>query len=306
VLAVDGEAVLLCSAPDLDPGIAVDDVRVTSTLGDDAAALMRALGGGGFSGFDTVPHSIARGLPLELFEPAEPVIEALRRRKSPAEQDLLRYACRLGSEAVDALMAAAAPGAIAAAAVSQAAEVIVGGGAMPYCASLSSGERIEHLTGRPFPGFDPTRPFERADPVRLDLSLVYEGYYCDLARAWVVGGNGSNARAAELVAAVRQALDAVVAAARPGATAGHLARVGAAALPEWARAEYPVHWGHGLGMGWEGPWLLPDSDEVIEAGYTLAIERSARADGLVMAGEHDVLVTEDGPEVLTSAGWDGA
>src|SRR6185437_5483055 len=47
VLPVDGDAVLLCSAPDLDSAIAVDDVRVTSTLGADAAALMRALGGGG-------------------------------------------------------------------------------------------------------------------------------------------------------------------------------------------------------------------------------------------------------------------
>jgi Xaa-Pro dipeptidase len=306
VLPVDGEPILLCSAPDVDSGVAVDDVRVTSMLAHHAGVLMRELGGGGFSGFDTVPHTIARELPLDLFEPAEAAVEALRRRKSTAEQGLLRYACQLASEAVDALMAAAAPDAAAAEAVARAAAVVVGGGAMLYSASLSSGARIASFTGKPFPGFDPRHRFQTADPVRLDLSLVYEGYYADLARSWVVGGSGLNPAADRLIAAVRTALDAAVSGARSGATAGELARLGAAAMPDWASAEYPVHWGHGLGMGWEGPWLLTDSDEVIESGFTLAIERSARVDGLVMAGEHDVLVTDDAPVVLTSAGWHGA
>ncbi len=305
VLPVDGDAVLLCSAPDVDPDVAIDDVRVTSRLADDAASLMHALGGGGFSGFDTVPHTIARDLPLELYEPAERTIEALRRRKSPTEQQLLRHACGVGSRAVDALMAAASPGALVADVVSRASAVVVGGGAVLYSASLSTGARIASFTGRPFPGFDPDHRFQAGEPARLDLSLVYEGYYCDLARSWVVGGNDLHPLADKIATAIRHALDIVVAAAAPGVTAGELARLGASALPDWVSAEYPVHWGHGLGMGWEGPWLLPDSEEVIDAGCTLAIERTASKEGVVMAGEHDVLVTEAGPEILTSAGWRG-
>jgi Xaa-Pro dipeptidase len=217
---------------------------------------------------------------------------------------VIRHACRLGSEAVAALMRAASPGASAAEAAAAAARVVVGGGAMVYCVSLSSGARITNFTGRPFPGFDPDHCFRTGEPTRLDLSLVYEGYYCDLARSWVIGGGDRNPAAAELVAAVRTALDEAVAAARPGATAGDVACAGIAALPASVSAEYPIHWGHGLGMGWEGPWLLPDSAEPIEEGFTLAIERSGRTGEIVMAGEHDVLVTRDGPEVLTSSPWE--
>jgi Xaa-Pro aminopeptidase len=66
---------------------------------------------------------------------------------------------------------------------------------------------------------------------------------------------------------------------------------------------YPPHWGHGLGLGWEGPWLLPDNNELLEEGYALAIEVALTHRGHTLAAEHDVLIDGDGVELLTRAGW---
>jgi Xaa-Pro aminopeptidase len=61
-------------------------------------------------------------------------------------------------------------------------------------------------------------------------------------------------------------------------------------------------WGHGLGLGFEPPWLGPDSTEVVAAGWCLALERRAAVPGLGGAQyEDDVLIGPHGAEVLTSA-----
>lgn len=303
VIPVEGPAILLCSAPEVDPDVVVDDVRFASDFPAEAAALLGELGGGGFSGFDVAAASLARRLPLDRFEPGEPLIEGFRRHKSEAEQWLLRHACAIGTEAVEALMAAAQPGATEGEAVAAAAEVVVRAGGALYAVTLAVADRAAGFTGRPLPGFRAERRFAAGEVARLDLAWVYEGYYCDFGRSWVVGGCGENERAAALISSLRSGLDAAVAAASPGATAGAVARAGFAALPARVEAGYPPHWGHGLGMGWEGPWLLPDNDEPIEAGYALAIEAVVRSDGLAAGGEYDVLVTRSGPDILTPASW---
>jgi Xaa-Pro dipeptidase len=301
VLPVDGEPVLLCSAPEIDPELAVVDVRVAEDFPAEAAALLRELGGGGFSGFDVAP--VAFALPLDGFQPAEPIIEALRRSKSPAEQSLLRYACGIGTQAVDALTAAAVPGATEGEAVAAAGEVILRSGGAIYGTTLAVADRADGFTGRPLPGYRAERRLTAGEVARLDLAWVYEGYYCDFGRSWVVGGGATNPPAAALIEALRQGLAGAVGAAVAGATAGEVARAGQASLPAGVQTSYPPHWGHGLGMGWEGPFLLADSDESLAPGFALAIETVIRRDGIAVGGELDVLITESGPEVLTPAKW---
>lgn len=303
-LPVKGEPVLLCSAPGLDPAVDLADVRVTASFPRDAAALLRRLGGGGFSGFDVAPVGWARTLPLDRFEPAEDVIESIRRRKSVAEIELLRYACGLGSDAMAALIDGVVPGVREAEAVALCLDPVVRGGAVPYGVSLATGDAVAPAAGgRPFPGYRHERRVGNGDPVTVDLSIVYEGYYCDFARSWVVGGPGLNPAMDELVDALEHALDAAVSAAVSGSPASAIATAGAAALPPTVLPSYPRHWGHGLGMGWEGPFLLPDNGEVIDEGMTLAIERGVVSGDLTAYGEHDVLVTATGAEVLTQSGW---
>jgi Xaa-Pro aminopeptidase len=304
LLPVDGEPILLCSAPGLDPVVDLNDVRVTSDFPRDAAALLRRLDGGGFSGFDVAPIEWASTLPLDRFAPAEFVIESLRRRKSATEIELLRYACRLGSDAMAALMESLVPGAQESDAVASCVDAAVRGGAVPYAVSCSTGNAVTPTSGaRPFPGYRHDHHVQRGDPAIVDLTIVYEGYYCDFARSWVVGGRGLVPAMDELIDDLSRALDAAVAAAVSGASTSAIASAGTAALPPEVNPSYPHHWGHGLGMGWEGPFLRADTDEALEEGMTLAIERGVVCGHLTAYGEHDILITAHGPEVLTQSDW---
>ena len=305
VLPVDGEPALLCSAPGLDPVVDLDDVRVTTDFPREAGVLLARLGGGGFSGFDVAPTAWARELTLDRFEPAEAVIDSLRRRKSPVEIELVRYACWVGSEAMTALIDGLAPDARESDAVAACLDAAVRAGAAPYGVSLTTGDaRSRGAGGRPFPGYRHEHRVRRGDPASADMTIVYEGYFCDFARSWVVGGRGLAPAMDELIDGLRGALDAAVAAAVPGAPASAIASAGTAALPAGAEPSYPHHWGHGLGMGWEGPFLVPENEEVLAQDMTLAVELGLVAGDLAAYGEHDLLIAAGGPEVLTRSGWE--
>jgi Xaa-Pro aminopeptidase len=304
VMPVDGEPTLLCSAPGVDPVVDLADVRVTTEFPRDAGALLAQLGGGGFSGLDVAPISWARAFPLDRFEPAEATIESLRRRKSGAEIELLRYACNIGSDAMAALIVNLAPGARESDAVAQCVDAAVLGGAVPYGVSLTAGTAQTRGPGaRPFPGYRHDHRVQQGDPASADMTIVYEGYYCDFARSWVVGGRGLTPAMDELIDDLAGALDAAVAAAMPGSPASGIPAAGVGELRANAKPSYPHHWGHGLGMGWEGPFLIPENDETLAEDMTLAVELGLAAGGLTAYGEHDILLTAAGPELLTQSGW---
>jgi Xaa-Pro aminopeptidase len=303
-LPVAGEPVLVCSAPEVSPELDITDVRVA--VGDFAAqcaALMKPMAGGGLVGLDALPTPVGVALPIGDFEPADDVLEGLRRRKSPDEQAILREACRIGTAAVDAVIATAVPGATEGEAIAEAAAIACAAGAAPYLVAFATGDRASSYTGRPLPGWRAERELAAGEPARLDLVIVLEGYYCDFGRSWVIGGTAPGDPLGLLVAALRDSLDTAVAAAVPGAPAGAVARAGSAAVPEGVTMSYPPHWGHGLGLGWEGPWLLPDNDEELQDGYALAIEIALSHGGHTLAAEHDVLIGPHGAELLTPAGW---
>jgi Xaa-Pro aminopeptidase len=105
-----------------------------------------------------------------------------------------------------------------------------------------------------------------------------------------------------------EAMAAALAALRPGVVLADVARACETALAASAHARrhgVPEHlmggyWGHGLGLGFEPPWIGPDSREVVEPGWCLAVERRAAVPGVGGAQyEDDVLIGPDGAEVLT-------
>ena len=60
--------------------------------------------------------------------------------------------------------------------------------------------------------------------------------------------------------------------------------------------------GHGLGLMWEGPWLMPDVQAPISEGMYLAVEILLGHPSIGGAQfEHNGLVTADGFEILTTA-----
>jgi Xaa-Pro aminopeptidase len=58
--------------------------------------------------------------------------------------------------------------------------------------------------------------------------------------------------------------------------------------------------GHGLGLGFELPWVDPGSTWTLEPSMTIALEVYLSEPGVgTVAFEHVVLVTDGEPEVLT-------
>ena len=64
---------------------------------------------------------------------------------------------------------------------------------------------------------------------------------------------------------------------------------------------YPLLWGHGMGMGWERPWLLDGENMTIQPNMYLAVERTLYQPGVGSASyEQNLLVQEDGCNLLTT------
>jgi Xaa-Pro aminopeptidase len=93
------------------------------------------------------------------------------------------------------------------------------------------------------------------------------------------------------------------AAIRPGALAGDVATAG---LRCQAELGIPVSGvfsglGHGVGMGWDVPWLNPGDPTPLVPGMVLCLEKTLVRDGWLGDFEETVLVTPDGAETITDA-----
>lgn len=223
-------------------------------------------------------------------------VEALRRIKDDRELSATRRAARATEEAVEAVLRAARPGVeerdLAALLASELRRR--GDGPPAFEPLLASGPRTARIHGRPS-----NRRLEDGDLLVVDAGATVEGMAADMCRTIVVGGK-PDALQQRAFEAVRAALEAAIAAARPGVTGR---KIDAAARKTLLAHGYPLlhDVGHGVGLEvHESPRLAEDSDEILEAGMILAIEP-----GLYVAGwggvrlEELVRVTARGPERLT-------
>jgi len=204
----------------------------------------------------------------------------------------------------------AVPGASEADVAAVLAEHVVRAGGAVYDVVLSSGQGSVALGPSGDPAGWTARRLSAGDLLRVDAYGSVGGYLFDLARTVVVGGAASDEQA-ELIDAMRESVMAGVAALRPGVPLSDVAQAceeALAASDHARRHGVPGHlmggfWGHGLGLGFEPPWIGPDSDEIVEAGWCLAVERRAAVPGLGGAQyEDDVLIGPAGAELLTHAG----
>jgi Xaa-Pro aminopeptidase len=300
VLLVDGPVTAVVESDELRAAAMADDVVVADDVVLAAARVLSdAVPEGsrvGLLGADVVPFAwwIALGDGTKL-EPADGLGMELRRVKSSAEQDLLRAAGRLGARAMGAALDAAAPGATEADVAATFVEHLVRGGGAIYDVVISSGPGSMALGPHDRPAGWTTRELVAGELLRID---AYGS----------VGGEPS-AEQLELIDAMQGAVQAGIAVLRPGVPLSDVARTceDALAASDHARRHgVPKHlmggfWGHGLGLGFEPPWIGPESTEVVEPGWCLAIERRAAVPGLGGAQyEDDVLIGPDGAELLTS------
>ena len=320
VLPVDGPSTVIVDVPwwrrDL---VIADDVRPTIQVVDAVADAVRA-GGLERGRLAVVGASymtaaawlgFAERLPDAELVRADTLVEQLRLIKSPAEQELIRRACALGNSTLEALVDAVVEGATEADAMAAGAQTLIAGGGVLYDAACASGPWSHQYTHARLPSADATRQFRPGDLFHVDCYGSYGGYFFDFARSRCVGDDPAPEQR-RLLEAVIEGVETICAAIRPGMTADGVYRVGeewlaqspmVASIPteEPEMEGFPAV-GHGLGLMWEGPWLMPNVEDPIEPGMYLAVEillGHPTIGGAMF--EHNGLVSNDGFEILTTA-----
>lgn len=312
VLPVDEIPELLIDVPD-DGRIRLADGTITYSdfvLEDTVAALKRAgLGGAriGLVGGDvltfTMLNKLRAALPDLDLVPADDVLTKLRSIKSPGEIALLRRASAIGSRMIEAMMAAAEPGATHGEVVAAGLDHLVPAGGILYNSFMASGRGGDpsRFAKSNFPTWGSQKRLEKGDWIRLGISGAVDGYVFDLARAKAVGP--VSARQVELFETAIACIEETLQAIRPGATAGDL---GAAGLGKQASLGFAIDgvfsaMGHGIGLGWDDPWLARGVTTPIVPDMVLSVERTIAQDGYLGDFEESVLVTADGYELITDA-----
>jgi Xaa-Pro aminopeptidase len=145
------------------------------------------------------------------------------------------------------------------------------------------------------------RKLAARDTILIDFGARYNGYCCDITRSFAFG---------EPTAAYRRAYDVVekaqAAAIRVAKAGAKLAEVDAAAKTAIRESGLPVY-GHGTGHGFgleihEIPFLKEGAQGELKAGQIITIEPGIYLPGqLGVRIEDDILITEDGCELLTGA-----
>ncbi|MBC8363523.1 MAG: aminopeptidase P family protein [Actinobacteria bacterium] len=165
---------------------------------------------------------------------------------------------------------------------------------------------VPYLVGATGPGFvDVIRqPSDRVigegDLLMFDTGTVFDGYFSDFDRYFAFGHADTAARRAHET--VWDATEAGLAVLRPGITTTELWTAMADVLDAGGSLGNEVgRLGHGLGMQLtEWPSNTRDDDTVITEGMVLTLEPGLTwAPGCMMLHEENVVVREDGPELLS-------
>jgi Xaa-Pro aminopeptidase len=323
VMPAGEDATLVVEIPDWrEDLVQVEDVQVSLDLwaGLAEARERRGLGSAhvGLIGRESLPHiavdRIGQALPGIRFSWADDLIEELRRIKSPDEIELVRESTRVGGDMIAAFMEAAVPGATEADCVLAALQRGIPQGAFPLDIPVVSGEHADHFLWDRMPSWNWERPLREGDVIHPDMYGTVNGYFYDLVRTTVAGRKVTDAQREVLEASVA-VVEHIIAGMRPGVACGELFERGATWLgeqgfpvPGAAQSEgvamlgqaYPS-FGHSIGLAWENPSIVPGEEAVLEPGMVMAVEAQVGRPGAgTGAFEHDLVVTEDGVEVLTT------
>ncbi|TCP87724.1 Xaa-Pro aminopeptidase [Rhizobium sp. PP-CC-2G-626] len=232
------------------------------------------------------------------------VLRRLKMVKSAREIEHLRTAVTLAEVGIGALAAAIAPG--------QTRDAL----AQVWTSAVQAAARerdIHNLTGHWEYVSVGANPWSRGGVVeegsliKVDVGCLISGYTSDTGRTFVCGT--PTALQSRLFDALSQAFAAGLSQIRPDV---EMRAVHEAARAAMAKAGFPGfsrgHFGHGLGAGLgseEWPFFSATSSVVLEPGMVVAFETPWYIDGVGgMIIENQLLITQDGHEVMNSLPWE--
>ncbi len=256
------------------------------------AALAAAAKGRALIDTATLPAALAAA--IDDTAPAGPALAHLPAVKSDQDIVAVEAVIRLSDAGHAAARHANVPGATELDLWDAALGAVERGAGAPtmLAADMVSGPRTEQIGG-----FATARRIGADDPVLCDLGPRHDGIWGDSCATWVIGEPEEDVRT--IHAAASAALEAGLAALRPGAVAGEIdARVRGVMAD--AGCSYPHHTGHGVGFHrHEEPRIVPGGETVLEPGMVIALEPGAYRDGHGVRVEQVALVTADGCRVLS-------
>lgn len=236
-----------------------------------------------------------------------------RQIKSPTEVELLADASVLVDRAMDVAIANVAPGIRECEVLAEVMHTFYTYGAeIPQCNLIvCSGPNTA-----PMQRFAGDRMIRRGDLVFMDIGACFNGVFSEATRTVVCGERDNDTQQA-IYQLVYDTHWSTIEALRPGATA---ADVQAAALSHYAGSPFYGYMqemiiAHGIGVGYaEPPFIAPPGkptpDLRIEPGLVLAVVPTIIVPGVSGGGgvrlEDVVVVTDDGPELLTKAPYESS
>lgn len=230
----------------------------------------------------------------------ELAMRAARRVKTAEEIAALRESVAVAESALAAAVAELRPGVTEQALAGVVLEASAAGGV-----STPSNQDVAWVTSR-------THPWRRADGdgriqdgelVAFSAGVLAGGYVGEVGRTWPAGKKQAPDGAAALHRRWESLWDKLIDACRPGAGAGDLM----AAYQAAGEPDPPMPVARGLGMGFDPPVVsrhLPATaaGERLEPGMALAVTGYVWEQGVgAVFGREAVLITAEGPEVLTAS-----
>jgi Xaa-Pro aminopeptidase len=255
-------------------------------------------------GTDALSPVFAQLLPT-VFPNAELVdgelaMRAARRIKTAEEVAALRESVAVAESALAAAVSELRPGVTEQALAGALLEAAAAGGV-----STPSNQDVAWVTSRehPWRRANGDGRIQDGDLVAFSAGVLAGGYVGEVGRTWPADKKHGGTGAAALYKRWESLWARLIAACRPGAGAGELI----AAYQAAGEPAPPMPVARGLGMGFDPPVVskhLPATaaGERLESGMVLAVTGYVWERGVgAVFGREAVLITEDGPEVLTSS-----
>jgi Xaa-Pro dipeptidase len=235
---------------------------------------------------------LTEALPKAQIKDGTAALTEMRLIKSSQEIEFMRKACEISVKAYDRCLPQLRPGMTR----REIADRL-------YISMIEEGAHPRH------PGFlmlnsstrYDDRRYNKGDRMIADFGACYEGYYGDITRMAIFGEptdghKKDHQTACDVIQLCYESM-------QPGTPIAELSRVANRELLKrgYQGVDSPKRIGHGIGMARaEPPSLNEVETDLHRPGMILALEPKVRSEKSAVHLEEDVLITEKGPEFLTS------
>jgi len=226
---------------------------------------------------------------------SEPILQSIRAIKDDAEAEILRKSARILGESYLNLSNFLKFGITESELAKRITADIYSNGAELILTLIQAGERAAAPHSLPS-----SRKIKRNEPIVVDISSTYGGYFADITRTVSIGRGSKFERQYE---SVLNAQEQAIKASKPGVTVGNVDAAARDYLRRDKLAEYFLtRTGHGIGLDiHETPYIIPEGKEILNPGMDHTIEPGVYIrDSMGIRIEDDLLITTKNNRVMTS------